>query len=461
MFFIFEKKKRMPRPKKNTSYTADHVGMRDGPSPELIQKGLDTINKVLEPAPVAAAGRAVARPPYPSVQPPARPVVDEWWLRDHPIEDDLIPGIDSWETIAARTARDAGRAVTRAATNAGRAVAGAGRAAGAGRVVAGAGRVVAGAGRAAGAATGAAEAVGVAAGETLAGIGGVIGLEGGAAMLAGGGIVGAVALATGLLIYGATVLGKRIHNKFKAAHEKHGKEAALAALARETLSNVNLREKLEKHLSPENAQVLNDHIPLHTEVDLGSDKRKPVRTTTEVYKGKPSYVYKDDVEFDDEDPEPNEDPEPDEPDEDYSPPTIHNMHVENRIPDISTKQITIAPNNPYVPKTPAPKITTPSEDNSGSTIHNTHLQYRIPDTKEIIPAPKTSAPKITTPSAGQDTDKQMFQPPEKEKPLPQQPRQSFQDNSTASIHPMSTQQQPRLSASDYQYIRQRDPGYMV
>ena len=326
-----------------------------------------------------------------------------------------------------------------------------------GRVAATAGRAATTAGRAAAAA---AEATGVAAGETLAGIGGAIGLEGGAAMLAGGGIVGAVALATGLLIYGATVLGKRIHNKFKAAHEKHGKGAALAALARETLSNVNLREKLEKHLSPEDAQVLNDHIPLHTEVDLGSDKRKPVRTTTEVYKGKPGDVYKDDV-------KPDEDPEPDKPDVDYSPPTIHNMHVENRIPDISTKQIIIAPNNPYVPKTPAPKITTPPEDNSGSTINNIHLQYRIPDTKEIIPAPnnpyvpKTSAPKITTPSAGQDTDKQMFQPPEKEKPLPQQPRQSFQDNSTASIHPMSTQQQPRLSASDYQYIRQRDPGYMV
>ena len=363
----------MPRPKKNTSYTTDHRGMRDGPSQEVIQKGLDTINKVLdEPAPVAAAGRTVAT---------------------------------------------AGRAVASAAE----------------------------------AATTAAEATGVAAGETLAGIGGAIGLEGGAAMLAGGGIVGAVALATGLLIYGFTLLGKRIHNKFKAAEEKHGKEAALAALARETLSNVNLREKLEKHLSPENVQVLNDHIPLHTEVDLGSDKRKPVRTTIQVYKSKPGNNTVEDVKPRD---HTDEDPEPD---VDYSPPTIHNMHVENRIPDISTKQITIAPNNPYVPKT-----TTPSEDNSGSTIDNTHLQYRIPDTKQIVPAPNKPYGYFRQQDRTPDTpDKQMFQPPEKEKPLPQQPRQSFQDNSTASIHPMSTQQQPRLSASDYQYIRQRDPGYMV
>jgi hypothetical protein len=275
------------------------------------------------------------------------------------------------------------------------------------------------------------EAAVVAGGEGIAAIlGGILGAAGAGAAAA---LTGGAALAAGLLVWGVTLLGKRIYDKFTATHDKHGQEAALAALARQAESNRSLKAKLEKNLSLENMQILNDHISLHTEVDLVSAKRK----------------------------EPGE--------------------VQN-----------------------SPSSDVPSADDSSSTIHNMHKQYRTPDvsTKQITPAPKITTPGFSVPKT--TTDKQMFQPPEKEKPinvaprqplpqqprqplpqqppssaagpngelgqiygydrkqpLPQQPRQSFQDNSNASIHPMSTQQQPRLSASDYQYIRQRDPGYMV
>jgi len=256
--------------------------------------------------------------------------------------------------------------------------------------------------------TTAAEAAGVAAGETLTGIGGAIGLEGGMAMLAGGGIVGAGVLAAGLLGYGVYLLGKRLHDKFKAAHDKHGQEAALAALARQAETDRILNRKLEKHLAPEDMQVLKDHIPLHTEVDLVPTKRK-----------KPEQAEQKDEQ------------------------QIQPQKEEKRV----------------------------FADDSSSTIHNTHKE-----STQINPAPKINTPSsqpstISTPTE----DKQMFQPPEPEKPIdtterdrhiynpdrPQQPKQSFQDSSNNSIRPLNNQQQPRLSAEQYQYIRQRDPGYMV
>lgn len=364
------------------------------------------------------------RPPYPSAQPP-RPVVDEWWLRDNqrplPIErplpverppvarnpfngfeeDDLIPGIDSWESIAARTA-----------TNAGRAVAGAGRAAG---------RTLTTAAEAAGEAAGSA---GIAAGEALGGIGGAIGLEGGAAMLAGGGIIGAGVLAAGLLGYGVYLLGKRLHDKFKAIHEKDGQNAALAALAREVQTNKSLNLKFQKSLSPEDMGVLNDHIQLHTEVNLGKAKRK----------------------------------EPESVPESVQESAQESAQVEQK-------------DEPEVPETTKKRV---FPDESGSTIHNTHKE-----SIQITPTPKITTPVANQPIDTRAEDKQMFQSPEPEKPIggerdghiynpdrpqqsvPQQPKQSFQDNSINSIRPLNSQQKPRLSGNDYTYIRQRDPGYMV
>lgn len=288
-----------------------------------------------------------------------------------------------------------------------------GVAAGAGRVAAGVGRAASTAGRAV--ATAAGEA-GVAAGEALAGVGGAIGLEGGAAMLAGGGIIGAGILAAGLLGYGVYLLGKRLHDKFKAVHDKHGQEAALAALARKVESDRGLRMKFEKNLSPEDMQVLNDHITLHTEVDLGTAKRKKTDSSSgqkdEIPEKEERRTYADD-----------------------STSTIHGMYKQSK-ENTSTSQIADTPTN---------KSSTESKNTSND-----------------IPTTGTPA-----------EDKQMFQPPEPEKPInvapqqppqqppPQQPRQSFQDNSINSIRPLNTQQQPRLSAEQYQYVRQRDPGYMV
>jgi hypothetical protein len=293
-----------------------------------------------------------------------------------------------------------------------------GVAAGAGRVATGVGRAASNAGRAVATA---AEAAGVAAGETLTGIGGAIGLEGGAAMLAGGGFIGAGILAAGLLGYGVYLLGKRLHDKFKAAHDKHGQEAALAALARQVESDRALKIKFEKSLTPEDMRILNDHIPLHTEIDLGTAKRKKPEQIEQKEKQEKQEmrVFADD-----------------------SSSTIHNMHKEST-------QIT-----------PTPKITPPT-----------------------TPPPSPTPPDNSSAITNTADDKQMFQPPEPEKPIntaerdghiynpdrpqQQQPRQSFQDNSINSIRPLNTQQQPntqrqpRLSASDYTYIRQRDPGYMV
>lgn len=294
-------------------------------------------------------------------------------------EDDLIPGVDSWESIAARTA-----------SNAGRAVAGAGRAAG--RTLTTAAEAVAGA----------AGSAGAAAGEALGGIGGAIGLEGGMAMLAGGGIIGAGVLAAGLLGYGTYLLGKRLHDKFKAIHEKDGQNAALAALAREVQTNKSLNLKFQKNLSPEDMRVLNDHIQLHTEVNLGKAKRKEPESVQVEQKDEP------------------------------------------KVPETTEKHV--------------------FPDDSSSTIHNTHKE-----SIQITPTPKITTPVANQPVDTRAEDKQMFQSPEPEKPinvapqqpLPQQPKQSFQDNSINSIRPLNSQQQPRLSANDYQYIRQRDPGYMV
>ena len=308
-------------------------------------------------------------------------------------EDDLIPGVDAWESIAARTA-----------TNAGRAVAGAGRAAG---------RTLTTAAEAAGEAAGSA---GIAAGEALGGIGGAIGLEGGAAMLAGGGIIGAGVLAAGLLGYGVYLLGKRLHDKFKAIHEKDGQNAALAALAREVQTNKSLNLKFQKNLSPEDMRVLNDHIQLHTEVNLGKAKRKEPESVQE------------------------------------------SAQVEQK-------------DEPEVPETTKKRV---FPDESGSTIHNTHKE-----SIQITPTPKITTPVANQPADTRAEDKQMFQSPEPEKPIggerdghiynpdrpqqsvPQQPKQSFQDNSINSIRPLNSQQKPRLSGNDYTYIRQRDPGYMV
>jgi hypothetical protein len=257
------------------------------------------------------------------------------------------------------------------------------------------------------------EAAVVGVGEGLAGVlGGVFGALGAGAAITGAAVLGGAALAAGLLGYGVYLLGKRLHDKFKAAHDKHGQEAALAALARKVESDRSLKIKFEKNLSPEDMQVLNSHIPLHTEVDLETTKRK--------------------------------NPEKAEP------------NVEQQIPEKQEKRV--------------------FADDSAYTIHNMHN----PST-QIIPTPKITQPYKTPDISTPAEDKQMFQPPEPEKPVnvapqqpsqqpsqqppqqppPQQPRQSFQDNSINSIHPLNTQQQPRLSAEQYQYIRQRDPGYMV
>ena len=244
--------------------------------------------------------------------------------------------------------------------------------------------------------TTAAEAAGVAAGETLTGIGGAIGLEGGAAMLAGGGILGAGALVAGLLGYGVYILGKRLHDKFKAIHEHDGQAAALAALARQVRSNSSLNAKFEKVLAPEDMHVLNDHIELHKEIDLGTAKRK-----------KPEQVEQKDE--------------------------------QQELPPKQEKRV--------------------FADDSDSTIHNTHKE-----STQITPAPKMNTPVSQSSSSNNDIqadDKQMFQPPEVEKPIDttehdrqiynsdrpqqQQPKQSFQDNSINSIKSLNNQQQPRLS----------------
>ena len=330
-----------------------------------------------EPAPVA-------RPP-PIPRPPVQPPSE--YIRPPPqrVDVEFEPNLDypEWTEPIQEIAFNAGRS----ASTAGRAL------------------------------TTAAEAAGVAAGETLAGIGGVMGLEGGAAMLAGGGIIGAGALAAGLLGYGVYVLGKRLHDKFKAIHEKNGQEAALAALARQVRSNSSLNTKFEKVLAPEDMRVLNDHIELHKEIDLGTAKRK-----------KPEQVDQKDE--------------------------------QQQLPPKQEKRV--------------------FADDSGSTIHNTHKE-----STQITPAPKTNIPDSKSSSSNSNTpeeDKQMFQPPEPEKPIDtterdrpqqqqpgqsfqdnrqQQPKQSFQDSSINSIKPLNNQIQPRLSAQQYQYVRQRDPGYMV
>jgi len=329
---------------------------------------------VNEPAPVARPPSLprppVARPPSLPRPPVAirRPIIPN-------IEPDFEPNLEypEWTEPIQEFAFNAGRT----ASTAGRAVATA------------------------------AEAAGVAAGETLGGIGGAIGLEGGAAILAGGGIIGAGVLAAGLLGYGIYLLGKRLHDKFKAAHDKHGQEAALAALARQVESNRALKIKFEKNLSPEDMDILNDHIPLHTEIDLGTAKRK-----------KPEQIVQKDVQQEKEEKRVFADD---------SSSSLHNMHKQSQ-------EIT-----------PAPKISEPSSDSSTTT---------------------TTPPQSQTPSTP-TVDKQMFQPPEPEKPInvtpqqPQQRQQTFQDNSHNTIRPLNSQQPPRLTAEQYQYVRQRDPGYMV
>ena len=339
-----------------------------------------------EPAPVA-------RPP-PIPRPPVQPPSE--YIRPPPqrVDVEFEPNLDypEWTEPIQEIAFNAGRS----ASTAGRAL------------------------------TTAAEAAGVAAGETLAGIGGVMGLEGGAAMLAGGGIIGAGVLAAGLLGYGVYLLGKRLYDKFKATHDKHGQEAALAALARQVRSNSSLNMKFEKVLAPEDMRVLNDHIELHKEIDLGTAKRK-----------KPEQVEQKDE--------------------------------QQELPPKQEKRV--------------------FADDSGSTIHNTHKE-----STQITPAPKMNTPASQTSNSNNDTqaeDKQMFQPPEAEKPidtaerdrhiynpdrpqqqqprpiapqqpLPQQPQQDVgADKRRGPVRPLNSQQQPRLSAEQYQYIRQRDPGYMV
>jgi len=342
-----------------------------------------------EPTPVARPPPVTRPPPVPRapVQPPSE------YIRPPPerVEIEFEPDLElpEWTQPIQEFAFNAGRA----ASNVGRVASTAGRAA----------------------ATAAGEA-GVAAGEALAGVGGAaFGLEGGAAILAGGGIIGAGVLAAGLLGYGVYLLGKRLHDKFKAAHDKHGQEAALAALARKVDSDRGLRMKFEKNLSPEDMQVLNDHITLHTEVDLGTAKRKKTDSSS---------GQKDEI---------SEKEERRAHADDDSTSTIHGMYKQSE-ENTSTSQIADTPTNKSESK----------------------------NTSNDIPTTGTPA-----------EDKQMFQPPEPEKPInvapqqpppqppPQQPRQSFQDNSINSIRPLNTQQQPRLSAEQYQYVRQRDPGYMV